>query len=98
MTLCRRTAVTGTTRPAWARCCASGGGSAFLDGAGPAAVGAILGAAIPLAWALSVGWQFAVLGGAAVLLLALRRSVVLTLLSAAATGVIIALAGGPLPR
>ena len=71
---------------------------AFLDGAGPAAVGAILGAAIPLARALSVGWQFAVLGGAAVLLLALRRGVVLTLLGAAAAGVIIALAGGPLPR
>jgi chromate transporter len=32
-----------------------------------------------------------------VLLLALRRSVVLTLLLAAATGVVIALAGGPLP-
>ena len=71
---------------------------AFLDGAGPAAVGAILGAAIPLARALSVGWQLAVLGGAAVLLLALRRGVVLTLLGAAAAGVIIALAGGPLPR
>jgi chromate transporter len=70
---------------------------AFLDGAGPAAIGAILGAAIPLARALSIGWQFAVLGGAAVLLLGLRRGVVLTLLSAAAVGVMIALAGGPLP-
>ena len=69
----------------------------FLDGSGPAAIGAILGSAIPLARELSVGWQFAVLGAAAVLLLALRRGVVLTLLSAAATGVIIALAGGPLP-
>jgi chromate transporter len=70
---------------------------AFLDGAGPAAIGAILGAAIPLARALSIGWQFAVLGGAAVLLLRLRRGVVLTLLSAAAVGVMIALTGGPLP-
>ena len=69
----------------------------FLDGSGPAAIGAIHGSAIPLARELSVGWQFAVLGAAAVLLLALRRGVVLTLLSAAATGVIIALAGGPLP-
>jgi chromate transporter len=69
----------------------------FLDGAGPAAIGAIFGAAIPLARALSVGWQFAVLGGAAVLLLAARRGVVLTLLSAAAVGLAIALAGGPLP-
>jgi chromate transporter len=69
----------------------------FLDGAGPAAIGAIFGAAIPLARALSVGWQFAVLGGAAVLLLAARRGVVLTLLGAAAVGVIVAVAGGPLP-
>jgi chromate transporter len=69
----------------------------FLDGAGPAAIGAIFGAAIPLARALSVGWQFAVLGGAAVLLLAVRRGVVLTLLTAAAAGLVIALAGGPLP-
>jgi chromate transporter len=70
----------------------------FLDGAGPAAIGAIFGAAILLARVLSVGWQFAVLAGAAVLLLALRRGVVLTLLSAAAVGLVIAFAGGPLPR
>ncbi|NMO52351.1 chromate efflux transporter [Actinoplanes sp. TBRC 11911] len=70
---------------------------AFLDGAGPGAVGAILGSAIPLARALTEPWQFAVLAGAAVLLLALRRGPVLTLLSAAAVGVVIALAGGPLP-
>ena len=31
---------------------------AFLAGAGPAAIGAILGSAIPLARALSEGWQF----------------------------------------
>ena len=70
----------------------------FLDGAGPAAIGAILGASVLLARALSVPWQFAVLGGAAVLLLVLRRGVVLTLLSAAAVGLAIALAGGPLPQ
>ncbi len=70
---------------------------AFLDGAGPAAIGAIFGAAVLLARALSVGWQFAVLAGAAALLLAARRSVVLTLLGAAAVGVGVALAGGPLP-
>jgi chromate transporter len=69
----------------------------FLDGAGPAAIGAIFGAAILLARVLSVGWQFAVLAGAAVLLLALRRGVVLTLLSAAGVGLIVAFAGGPLP-
>ena len=70
----------------------------FLDGAGPAAIGAILGASVLLARALSVPWQFAVLGGAAVLMLALRRGVVVTLLGAAAVGLAVALAGGPLPR
>ena len=70
---------------------------AFLDGAGPAAIGAIFGSAILLARELSVGWQFAVLAGAAVLLLVLRRGVVLALLGAAAVGLVIAFAGGPLP-
>ena len=32
---------------------------AFLDGAGPAAIGAIIGVAVPLARALQEGWQFA---------------------------------------
>jgi len=63
----------------------------FLDGAGPAAIGAIFGSAIPLTRALTHPWQYAVLGAALVLLLLLRRGVVLTLLAAAATGVIIAL-------
>jgi chromate transporter len=70
---------------------------AFFDGAGPAAVGAILGTAIPLTKALSEPWQYGVLAGAAVLLLVLRRGVVLTLFLAGATGVVIALAGGALP-
>ncbi len=64
---------------------------AFLDGAGPAAIGAIFGSAIPLTRALSHSWQYAVLGGALILLLLLRRSVVLTLLCAGAAGVVIAL-------
>jgi chromate transporter len=71
---------------------------AFLDGAGPAAIGAILGSAIPLAAALTQRWQYAVLAGAALILLVLRRGVVLTLASAAAVGVIIGLSGGPLPH
>ena len=71
---------------------------AFLDGAGPAAIGAILGSAIPLARALVEVWQFAVIAAAAVALLALRRGVVPTLLGAGAVGVVVALAGGPLPR
>jgi chromate transporter len=64
---------------------------AFLAGAGPAAIGAIYGSAIPLTHALSHTWQYAVLAGALALLLVLRRGVVLTLLSAGAAGVIIAL-------
>jgi chromate transporter len=71
---------------------------AFLDGAGPAAIGAIFGAAITLALALHEGWQFALLAAAAVALLVARRGVVQTLLGAGAIGVVIALAGGPLPR
>jgi chromate transporter len=63
---------------------------AFLDGAGPAAIGAIYGSAIPLTRALTHTWQYAVLAGALILLLLLRRGVVLTLLCAGAAGVIIA--------
>ena len=70
---------------------------AFLDGAGPAAIGAILGAAITLAAAIQEAWQIGVLAAAAVALLALRRGVVATLLGAAAIGVAAALAGAPLP-
>ncbi len=70
---------------------------AFLDGAGPAAIGAILGSAILLAAVLRQPWQWAVLAGAAVLLLPLRRGVVPTLLGAGGVGVLVALAGGPLP-
>ncbi len=70
---------------------------AFLDGAAPAAIGAILGAAITLADALQQSWQFAVLAAAAVALLGLRRGVVETLLGAGVVGVIAALAGAPLP-
>ena len=67
---------------------------AFLDGAGPAAIGAILGSAVTLTRELTRPWQFAVLAGALVSLLPLRRGVVLTLVSAAAIGVAIALAAG----
>ncbi len=70
---------------------------AFLDGAGPAAIGAILGSAIPLALALSEAWQAAVLAAAAIALLAARQSVVRTLLAAGLIGAVVALAGGPLP-
>ena len=69
---------------------------AFLGGAGPAAIGAILGSAISLASELTQPWQYAVLATALTLLLALRRSVVLTILAAGAAGTIIALAAAPL--
>jgi chromate transporter len=69
---------------------------AFFDGAGPAAIGAILGSAIPLALALQERWQWAVLAGAAVALLLLRRGVVLTLLVAGAIGAVAVLLGAPL--
>ena len=68
---------------------------AFLTGAGPAAIGAIAGATIPLALALSHLWQAGVLVLAAVWLLALRRGVVTAIVGAGALGVIAALAGAP---
>jgi chromate transporter len=71
---------------------------AFLDGAGPAAVGAILGSAVPLTLALGAAWQFLVLAGAALLLLRLERGPVLTLLTSGAVGVLAVLAGAPLPH
>jgi len=71
---------------------------AFLDGAGPAAIGAILGSALPLARALDRPWQYGVLAAAAVALLVLRRGVVLTLLAAAVAGALLVAAGAPLPR
>jgi chromate transporter len=71
---------------------------AFLDGAGPAAIGAILGSAIPLGRALHENWQFGVLGGAALALLLFHRGVVLTLVAAGVVGTVVALAGGPVPH
>ena len=70
---------------------------AFLDGAGPAAIGAILGSAVTLAGAIDETWQIPVLAAAAVTLLVVRRGVVETLVASGGVGVAIALAGGPLP-
>jgi chromate transporter len=66
---------------------------AFFDGASPAAIGAILGSAVPLALALQHGWQAAVLVGAAAALFLARRGVVFTLLAAGLVGVAAALLG-----
>ena len=70
---------------------------AFLDGAGPAAIGAILGSAVTLAGGIDETWQIPVLAAAALMLLILRRGVIETLVAAGAVGAAIALAGGPLP-
>jgi chromate transporter len=67
---------------------------AFLSGAGPAAIGAIAGAAVTLGLGLTQLWQVAVLAAAACWLLLLRRGVVSALLAAAGVGIIVALAGG----
>ena len=72
--------------------------TAFLAGAAPAAAGAIIGSAIPLAAALSEQWQYIVLAAAAIALLALRRSIVLTLLAAGAVGAVAALLSAPIPH
>jgi chromate transporter len=76
---------------------ANQGVRAFLDGAGPAAIGAIGGAAIPLALALTETWQLAVLAAAAVALFAARRGVVLTLIAAGAVGALACALGAPRP-
>jgi chromate transporter len=70
---------------------------ALLAGAGPASIGAIIGVAIPLAFALDEAWQYAVLAAAAVSLFVLRRGVVVTLLVAGAVGLVAEMAGAPLP-
>ncbi len=71
---------------------------AFLGGSAPAAIGAIIGSAIPLTRALGETWQYFVLAAAAVWLLALRRGVVSALLAGGAVGAVLALAGAPLPH
>jgi chromate transporter len=73
----------------------SEGVQAFLTGAGPAAIGAIAGAAIPLVAALTHLWQAGVLVLAAGWLGGLRRGVVPAIVGAAALGVLVYLAGGP---
>jgi chromate transporter len=73
------------------------GPRAFLDGAGPAAIGAIAGAAVTLATDLTELWQIGVLAGAVIALLVLNRGVVFTLVAAAAVGVVLALVGAAVP-
>lgn len=67
------------------------------EAAEPAAIGAILGAAVTLAMALQEGWQFLLLGLSGVAILLLGRSFLATLLAAAGIGLVLGLAGAPLP-
>ena len=83
----------GGSRFDWLR--GNAGVQAFLTGAGPAAIGAIAGATIPLAVALAHLWQAGVLALAAVWLLGLRRGVVPAIVGAGVLGLIAALAGAP---
>jgi chromate transporter len=68
---------------------------AFMSGAGPAAIGAIAGAAIPLAVALAHLWQFALLAAVAAWLLGVRRGVVSAIVGAGVIGVVAVLVGAP---
>jgi chromate transporter len=70
---------------------------AFLDGAGPAAIGAILGATVLLLDGIDETWQVGVLAAAVVALFWLRLGLVTVLVGAAAVGAVVAVAGGPLP-
>jgi chromate transporter len=66
---------------------------AFLAGAGPAAIGAIVGVAALLASELRHGWQFVLLALALAALLLARRGVVPVLIAAGVTGTVLGLAG-----
>ncbi len=74
---------------------ASARAQGFLAGAGPAAIGAIAGSAVPLGLALAHLWQAGVLGAALVWLVVLRGNVVLGLLGAGAIGVVGSFLGLP---
>jgi chromate transporter len=68
----------------------------FLGGAAPAAAGAIIGSAVPLALAIGQVWQVPVLAAAAVALLLLRRPIVPTLLGCGVVGAAAGVLGAPL--
>jgi chromate transporter len=68
---------------------------AFLDGAGPAAIGAIAGSAVVLAVGITYAWQLAVLAVAVTWILILRRSAVFALLGCGVIGAVGVLLGLP---
>lgn len=65
----------------------------FLAGAGPCALGAIAGSAVPLGLAFAHPWQVAVLAGALAWLFVARRGVVSALVLGAAVGALIGALG-----
>ena len=69
----------------------------FLDGAGPSAIGAILGVSVPLLMSLSLGWQWIVAAIAVGLVFGLRRSPFQVLILAGATGALFVQLGAALP-
>lgn len=71
---------------------------AFLRGAGPAAIGAIVGVALPLSLALGEWWQFVALGLMVVWLAVLHKGVVGAIVGAGVIGVLLHLLGAPLPN
>ncbi len=69
----------------------------FLDGAGPGAIGAILGVSVPLLMSLSEGWQWIVAALAVGSVFVLRRSPFQVLLLAAVAGALCVQFGAALP-
>lgn len=74
--------------PMFGRVRSARGPRAFLAGAGPAAIGAIVGSSIPLARSLTEPWQWIIAATAFILLFVGRVGVVTTLLIAAVAGVL----------
>jgi chromate transporter len=79
--------VIGLTADRFDRLRRSGAARAFLDGAGPAAAGAILGATVPLFEPIDEVWQYGVLAGAALILL-LGRAPIWALAGGAVAGLL----------
>ena len=70
---------------------------AFLQGAGPGAIGAIAGSAFLLAGELTEPWQYVLLGAAGAALLVARRGIVGVLVAAALLGELALVAGARIP-
>jgi chromate transporter len=70
---------------------------AFLAGAGPAAIGAIIGSSVLLAQELTQTWQYVLLAVAMAALLVARRGIVSVLILAGALGELALVAGAHIP-